>query len=316
MHNIVESTYPRDRYELILVDDKSSDRTAIRAEEVLSHLNVSHTILVNEERMGTNRSYNRAIENARYDIIVTSDADVFFAPDALEILIARLMSDDSVATVCSDLQPSASTSSMNPGKMEGIYRNYYGRMCEWESAVDSTYNFNGALVAFKKDIVQRIDDKRGADDANTAFEAIRRGYRAIYERHAVVVEEIPDELGKQFRQKRRRATRLIEATISNLDLLRKKRPFSRFFYPLRILMYMVSPVLFFIGGLLCLIGMIIQSAVLGAAMIVLIGFLLVARPKTFIVAFIYNQFYLLSGLLNLGKDMRIWDSTSKKGYSG
>ena len=41
--------------------------------------------------------------------------------------------------------------------------------------VDSTYNFNGALVAFRTDLIRRIDDKRGSDDANTAFEAIRRG---------------------------------------------------------------------------------------------------------------------------------------------
>jgi hypothetical protein len=29
-------------------------------------------------------------------------------------------------------------------------------------------------------------------------------------------------------------------------------------------------------------------------------------------AFLINQFYLLMGLLNMGTDMRIWESTSKK----
>ena len=32
---------------------------------------------------------------------------------------------------------------------------------------------------------------RGADDANTAFEAIRQGYRAVYERKLFVYEDIP-----------------------------------------------------------------------------------------------------------------------------
>ena len=57
--------------------------------------------------------------------------------------------------------------------LEGVYRSFFGRMCEWESAHESTYNFNGALVAFRSDLITRINDKQGADDANTAFEAIR-----------------------------------------------------------------------------------------------------------------------------------------------
>ena len=102
-------------------------------------------------------------------------------------------------------------------------------MCEWESALDSTYNFNGALVAFRSDRISRINDKLGADDANTAFEAIRKGYRAVYEKKAIVYEDIPQSFKIQYRQKTRRATGLIEATLSNLDLLGKDTPFSRFF---------------------------------------------------------------------------------------
>ena len=129
--------------------------------------------------------------------------------------------------------------------LEGVYRSFYGRMCEWESAHDSTYNFNGALVAFRSDLIKRINDKHGADDANTAFEAIRKGYRAVYESKAIVYEDIPKSFKIQYRQKTRRATGLIEATLSNLDLLGEKNWFSRFFYPLRIFMYVCTPVLFF-----------------------------------------------------------------------
>jgi NADH:ubiquinone oxidoreductase subunit K len=34
--------------------------------------------------------------------------------------------------------------------------------------------------------------------------------------------------------------------------------------------------------------------------------------QNLVFAFILNQFYLLAGLLNLGKDMRVWESTSDK----
>ena len=72
----------------------------------------------------------------------------------------------------------------------------------------------------------------GADDANTAFEAIRKGYRAVYESKAIVYEDIPQSFKTQYRQKTRRATGLIEATLSNLDLLGKKNPvFTIFLSP-------------------------------------------------------------------------------------
>lgn len=309
--NILASSYPRDRYEIVFVDDCSSDNTKALAEEAFEKAGITHRILANTERLGTNRSYNRAIEAAESPIVVTTDADVFFERDALERLIARLQSDERIAAVCGDLYPLPDEGS-HPAQMEGAYRNYYGRMCSWESAVDSTYAFNGALVAFKRDLVTRIDDKRGADDANTAFEAIRRGFRAVYEPRALVYEDVPRDFQRQYRQKIRRATQLIEATIANLDLLRFPRPFSRFFYPLRIYMYLVTPALFLAGSILFVAGLALASPLLALGMVGLAALIGYLWSSNTIVSFATNQIYLARGLLNLGKDVRVWESTSNK----
>jgi cellulose synthase/poly-beta-1,6-N-acetylglucosamine synthase-like glycosyltransferase len=309
--NILQSGYPKERYEVIFVDDCSTDNTRLLAEQGFAEAGMTYRIIANKERLGTNRSYNIAIREARFDIIVTTDADVFFEKGALNALIARLLSDDRIAAVCGDLHP-LPKESFGTARMEGAYRGYYGRMCEWESAVDATYNFNGALVAFKKKLVNRIDDKRGADDANTAFEAIRRGYRAVYEMGAVVYEDIPVAFGRQYRQKIRRATRLIEATLANLDLLSHKRPFSRIFYPLRLYMYLATPLLFFVACAVVILGLFFVHPVLGlTAPALFLATSLLWQGNTF-TAFAVNQLYLLAGLLNLGNDMRVWESTSTK----
>lgn len=315
VQNILASSYPVDRYEVIFVDDCSSDNTRQVAEEAFTEAGIDHRIVANTERLGTNRSYNKVMGMARHPIVVTTDADVFFERDALVHLIARLISDDQIAAVCGDLHPLPGDFS-HPARMEGAYRDYYGRMCAWESAIDSTYTFNGALVAFKRDLVTRIDDRRGADDANTAFEAIRRGHRAAYEPAAIVYEDIPTNFSRQYHQKIRRATRLIEATTANLDLIGNARPFSRIFYPLRIYMYLVTPSLFFIGSALFIAGLALAQPLIA---VVFLGALALAaiiwRNSTFI-SFITNQVYLVKGLLNLGNDMRVWESTSKKAKSG
>lgn len=311
IENIAAIHYPKDSYEVIFIDDCSDDNTLQIARSVFGTTGISFTIISNQQRMGTNKSYNKAFPCAKHPIIVTTDADVFFNPETLRILLSRLCSDDSIAAVCGELQPMTDTDAQT-ARLEHAYRSLYGRMCSWESAVDSTYNFNGALVAFKKDRITRINDKKGSDDANTAFEAIRRGFKAIYELHAVVFEEIPPDFRSQYRQKTRRATRLIEATCANFDLLRMNRAFCRFFYPMRIFMVLFSPLLFFIGTIILCGGLLIQYTLILVFFTILLVLLRAIRKNNVIEAFILNQWYLLVGLFQIGNDMKIWQSTSKK----
>lgn len=310
IENIALSDYPKEKYKILFIDDCSTDDTGALAKEAFLENNISFEIFVNTERKGTNRSYNLAIKKALTDIIVTTDANKFFREDTLKILISGLLSDEKIAAVCAEVRPLPKSSSENLAGMESIYRSFYGRMCDWESAADSTYNFNGALVAFKKDIISSINERKGADDANTAFEAIRKGYRAVYEVDAVVFEKVPQNINKQYKQKIRRAKRLIEATLANTDLLKEKRLFSRRFYPLRIMMYVFCPTLFFAGAILFLAGVFLINPLWTFILIASGVLFLFFFRKNIISAFVLNQFYLVSGLLHLGKDMRVWESTS------
>jgi poly-beta-1,6-N-acetyl-D-glucosamine synthase len=311
--NLIECHYPKERCEIIFIDDCSSDDTLSRVKISLEKSGLDYRIIANTERLGTNRSYNHAMKLARYPIIVTTDADVFFDPDALNYLMGRLVADPAIAAVTGELRPHTNE---NPTtKLEGAYRSYYGRMCDWESANDSTYNFNGALVAFRTDLIRRIDDKRGSDDANTAFEAIRKGYRAVYEPRAIVYEDIPASFSVQYRQKIRRAKRLIEATLANVDLFGINRPFTRVFYPLRLFMYLATPLLFFLSLVLIAVGLFPINPFIVPVLALLALLMGIFWRENIFNAFIVNQFYLIIGLLNMGKDTRIWDSTSKKGNS-
>jgi len=309
--NLEQCKYPKESYEVIFIDDCSDDDTLARAEAGLKKSGISFRIIANNERMGTNRSYNHAMKLAQYPVIVTTDADVFFEPDALNYLMGRLESDPGIAAVTGELRPHMNSDETT--KLEGAYRSFYGRMCDWESTIDSTYNFNGALVAFRTNLIRRIDDKQGSDDANTAFEAIRRGYRAVYERRAIVYEDIPSSFRIQYRQKIRRAKRLIEATLANLDLLGKDRPFTRYFYPLRLFMFLCTPTLFFLGLALFAIALFLTYPLVLLALACIVAVAGVAWRENLFNAFAVNQFYLVMGLLNLGKETRIWESTSKKG---
>jgi biofilm PGA synthesis N-glycosyltransferase PgaC len=311
IRNISESSYPADLYEIIVIDDASQDRTRERAESALSDNHIKGAVITNEERRGTNRSFNRGIGEAHAGILVTTGADVFFEKDSLKTVVSRLLSDPGIGAVCADMQPLIADRAVETEKRERAYRDYYGLMCDWESASDSTFNFNGGLVAFRKGVVTKIRERKGSDDANTAFEVIRNGKRAVYEINAVVYEQIPEARESQSRQKIRRAKRLIEATLANLDLLRQRRPFSRIFYPLRIWMNVVSPTLFFIGVGIFLVGtgfLFLPGALILAILLLILAF----SGKGLVSVFLLTQYHLFRGLLNLGKDTVVWESTSRK----
>jgi len=280
--NLAQCEYPGE-VEVVFVDDCSEDSTKQLAQYYLDNYFFDYQLLINRIRMGTTKSYTKAINTATNNIIVVTDADVVFKPNALTKIINRLMSNEKIAAVTGDIQTRSTNTTID--ELEGYYRSVYGKMCEWESVYDSTFNFNGALLAFKKDIITRVTDV-GADDANIAFTAIRMGYRAVYERESVVYETLPTSFTVAYKQKIRRATLLMNSVISNRDILTKNR-----FYFLRAWMIFLSPIMFVLGSILS-------------------GLIIIIIPLMFrstsIGAFVLNQFYLLFGAMNLGTDVRTW----------
>ena len=310
IQSIIECSYPENKIELIIVNDASRDKTEEVARDALKDVHIKWEIHTNEKQQGKNKSLNTGISLASSDIVFSTDADLVWDKYSAERLVRGLLSDEKYAAGTGDLQPNQGIDRVT--SMEKTYRSFFGRMAEWEAVHDSTYAFNGCLLVFRKSKVQGVNETAGADDANLAFSAIRNGYRTFYDSQAVIFEELPENLKKQYTQKVRRAKGLIQTTLMNRDLLKEKRPFSKIFYPLRIWMFTVTPTLLFSGAVLFCAGVLfIQPIVLALGIIALI-LLSVLKKGNLITSFITNQFYLFMGLYSRRKDAVIWQSTSKK----
>ncbi len=310
IQSISSCTYPDELMEVVLVIDCSDDKTEEVARSELTDVNFSWKIHVNEQRSGKNTSLNTGISLTSNELVVATDADLVWDNKSVEHLVRRILADDNFAAGTGDLQP-------NPGadrvtSMEKTYRSYFGRMAEWESAHDATPAFNGCLLIMKKSIVREVNETSGADDANLAYEAIRKGYRTFYETRAAIYEELPENLKKQYTQKVRRAKGLIQTTLANRDLLKVNRPFSQRFYPLRLWMYVITPTMLLIGGIIFSIGLLLNVPLLFATLLITLLLFSVIKKGNLITAFITNQFYLLAGLYSKRKDAVLWKSTSKK----
>lgn len=306
------SVYPLDKLEIIVSNDGSSDNTESIAKELFSKYHVNGKIITHT-RGGVNKAINRGIEVSTSDIIVITGADGLFDEHTIPDLLAVLLSSKDIGAVSGDMIPIAKGETVFSNS-ESAYRSIYGKICNWESSIHSTYCFNGAVVAFKREAASILNTRKGADDASMAISIIRKGYKCKYVPSAKFYEYIPDTFDDQRKQKVRRATRLLEATYFNKDVLSKKYgKFGTLIFPLRILLFFVVPTMFF----LCMIVWFLYFSSLnyfyGLIFVGVTVFIIAIGSKVpnLFSSFIIYQAYLLLGLFNMLRDVHIWEPTER-----
>lgn len=82
IRSVLKQDYPEDDFELIVVNDASTDRTAYALNLFEGEIQVLH----NEENLGLPGSLNRAIHQARGKYVVRVDGDDYVTSDYLYIL--------------------------------------------------------------------------------------------------------------------------------------------------------------------------------------------------------------------------------------
>jgi len=310
--NNLAQIYPKDKMEIIVSNDGSTDSTEKIAQSALTNNSLTGKVITHP-RSGVNKAINRGISESSGELVVITGSDGKFDKDTIPHLLSVLLSSDDIGAVSGDLVPVAKGDTVF-SKSEAAYRSIYGRICTWESKVHSTYCFNGPVVAFKKSASSTLNTRRGADDASMALSVIRNGYRCQYVPTAKFYEYVPDKFYEQRRQKIRRATRLLEATFFNRDVLSSRYgKFGLFIFPLRILMFFVVPAAFFMSLVLWSITLSLINIMYGVIFIVMIIFSVLAGNlyTNVISSFIIYQAYLFLGLFNMLRDVHVWEPTER-----
>ncbi len=312
--NFKDINYPLKKIHIIVVDDRSTDDTIELAKKAFRTYDISGEVLIKQKRSGTNASVNLGIEKATTDIIVTTDADVVFEKDALKNAMGMLMSDEKIGAVCGELEPIIDEKTFTT-RSEKAYRSVYGKICTWESNVHSTYCFNGPLIVLRKKAFSPIPEKYGASDAGMALNIIRNGYRCIYVSSAKFNEYIAKRFEQQRRQKLRRSSRLIEATLYHIDMISLKYGrFGTIIFPLRILMFIFVPALLFISIILWSFILAEINILYGLMVWMALFFALLTGmwSSNIISSFIWHQIYLLLSLVYLFRGMHMWKSVDRE----
>ncbi|MDP8943778.1 MAG: glycosyltransferase family 2 protein [Actinomycetota bacterium] len=189
--NSLALDYPRERLEVIVASDGSSDRTVEQARAAGADL------VLDLPRGGKIRAQDRAVDRARGEIVAFSDANSTWAPDALRRLVAPF-ADPRVGYVCGQVRFSGDGAT----NQEGAYWRYEMAVRELESRLGGVTAGNGAIYATRREAYLRVDPRMG-HDLSFPFNLVKRGWRALYEPGARAEEPMVPSIEGEFRRKRR-----------------------------------------------------------------------------------------------------------------
>jgi poly-beta-1,6-N-acetyl-D-glucosamine synthase len=196
LRNVEALDYPRDRLEVIVAADGSDDETpelAARFDGVV--------VLHRPERLGKLAAINRAVEASSGDVLVFSDANNMYAPDALRELVAPL-TDDTVGLVGGRKVIDSGTGRALD-QAEGLYWRYESQIKRWESAIGSVIGAPGEILAFRREAYRTPEPGMLTEDFVQAMLVAADGWRVIYAPGARSVERasatIEDEAVRRSR---------------------------------------------------------------------------------------------------------------------
>jgi cellulose synthase/poly-beta-1,6-N-acetylglucosamine synthase-like glycosyltransferase len=189
IENLLELDYPRDKLELVVSSDASSDRT----EEIA--LQYPGVQVIPNPRGGKVAAQDRAVRQTTGEIVAFSDANCTWAPDTLRTLV-RAFADPVVAYVCGQLKILAADGS----NKEGLYWRYELAVRDAESRLSSVTGGNGSIYAVRRSDYVEVDPRFG-HDLSLPYVMVQRGKRAVYEPAAVAFEKPTPSNETEYRRK-------------------------------------------------------------------------------------------------------------------
>jgi cellulose synthase/poly-beta-1,6-N-acetylglucosamine synthase-like glycosyltransferase len=189
--NALALDYPRDRLQIVVASDGSSDATATRARAAGADL------VLELPPGGKVAALNAGAERATGEVLAFSDANSTWAPDALRQLVAPF-ADPKVGYVCGQvrfLDPSGDN-------LEGAYWRYEMAVREMESALAGVTAGNGAIYAVRRSAYIPLAPS-GSHDLSFPFALAKRGLRSLYAPAARAEEKMVPTLEGEFARKRR-----------------------------------------------------------------------------------------------------------------
>jgi glycosyltransferase involved in cell wall biosynthesis len=211
LENTVALEYPRDKLQIIVASDGSTDGTN---DIVNGYREIGVELLAFPERRGKESAQKDAVQYATGDIIVFSDVSTRLNPDGLKQILSNF-ADSSVGCVSSvdrligrDGKPCG----------EGFYVRYEMWLRDLESKINSLVGLSGSFFAARKEVCRDFSGEMQSD-FRTVLNSVRIGLRGISDSDSIGFYQDISDGKREFDRKVRTVLRGLTVFFGNLEFL-------------------------------------------------------------------------------------------------
>jgi cellulose synthase/poly-beta-1,6-N-acetylglucosamine synthase-like glycosyltransferase len=182
LENLLSSDYPKDKLEIVVVDDGCTDATG---EKVRNFGDSRIRLIVQPERSGKAKCLNVAAPLAKGELVVFADVRQRFAPDTIAALVKHF-TDPCVGAVSGSLviDPAAS----NIGTGVDVYWRLEKFIRLSESQWDSCIGCTGAVYAIRRALFKTFPADTLLDDVVIPMGIAVQGYRVLFDSAALAYD--------------------------------------------------------------------------------------------------------------------------------
>jgi cellulose synthase/poly-beta-1,6-N-acetylglucosamine synthase-like glycosyltransferase len=207
--------YPHEKLEVLVLSDCSTDRT----EEIVKAFPDSRVRLVRmPDRRGKTFAQNVGVKEATGEVIIFSDATAIYHVKAL-LYLACNYQDASVGAVSGRYQYFDPGEQSPTGLGSVAFWNYENLIKKLQSSISTITGCCGCIYSVRKEVYTELP----ADiisDLVQPLQAIRKGYRVVFEDRALAYEETTQSTSEEFSMRVRVVTRAMRGLLSVSDLLK------------------------------------------------------------------------------------------------
>lgn len=193
LENTLALDYPREKLEILLGSDGSSDRT----DEIVRGFADRGVKLSAAPRAGKSSVLNRLAEQATGRLWLFTDANTMIEPDALRRMVLRF-EDSSVGAVCGRLRLVGPDGAP---QTESLYWRYENLLKFYESRLGTLMGANGGLYLLRRGEWRPLGAEIICDDFLATMRVVADRGRVVYEPDAVAEEETASDLAGEARRR-------------------------------------------------------------------------------------------------------------------
>lgn len=191
--NVLAQTYDPQKLTLYIGSDGSSDRTA---ERISPRIGDRVKGFIFQKNRGKASVLNDLIAASSEPILVFSDANAMFAPDAVARLVERF-NDPKVGAVCGELQLLDASGS----NQDSAYWRIEQFLKRSEAQLGGLLGANGGIYAVRRAAHRPIAADTIVDDFCIAMTAAAEGWELVYEPGAIAREDTPEDISHEYKRR-------------------------------------------------------------------------------------------------------------------